>query len=125
MEFGPKHVVNFEYFRDRICPSGDPGIVFLGSRTLLPECRIEATGLMAALQPVLANCVIGVGLFQGIEFILESSALELAKKTGLALSRMRNCWHLLRRSRICHLHLGRDQERNAKTVLEFARKMGD
>jgi hypothetical protein len=85
MEFGPKHLVNSEYFRDRICPSGDPGFVFLGSRTLLPECRIEEVGLAAAFQPVLANCVIGVGLFQGLGFILQSSALELAKKTGLGI----------------------------------------
>jgi hypothetical protein len=124
MEFGPKHhLVKSEYFRDRICPSGDPGFVFLGSRTLLPECRIEEVGLAAAFQPVLANCVIGVGLFQGLGLILQSSALELAKKTGLGLSRMRNCWRLLRRSRVCRVHLGRDPERNANTVLEFLLKV--
>jgi hypothetical protein len=123
MEFGPKHVVSSEYFRDRVCPSGDPGIVFLGSRILLPECHIEEVGRAAALQPMLANCVIGVGLFQGLEYILDSSALELVKKTGLGLSRMRNCWQLLRRASICRVHLGRDPECNAKTILEYALKV--
>jgi hypothetical protein len=120
MEFGPKHLVNYEYFRDRVCPSAEPGTVLLGARTLSPECRIEEVGRTAALRPVVANCVIGVGLFQGLEFILQSSAWELAKKTGLGISRLRNCAQLLRRSRVCRVHLGRDPERNAQTVLEYA-----
>lgn len=123
MEFGPKYLVNFGYFQDRVCGSADPGAVFIGARTLLPECRIEEIGTAAALRPVIANGVIGLGLFQGLEFILQSSAWELAKKTGLGLSRMRNCWQLLRRSRIYRVHLGRDAELNARTVLRFTRKL--
>ena len=124
MEFGPKHLVNFEYFQDRVCASAEPGLVLLGARTLRPECRIEEVGMTAALRPMVANCVIGVGLFQGLEFILQSSALELAKKSGLGVSRARNCWRLLRRSRVCRVHLGRDAEQNARTVLEYALRMG-
>jgi hypothetical protein len=123
MEFGPKHLVNFSYFQDRVSASAEPGAVFIGARTMLPECRIEEIGLAAALRPVIANGVIGLGLFQGLEFILQSSALELFRKSGLGLSRMRNCWRLLRRSRIYRVHLGRDAELNARTVLQFTRKL--
>jgi len=123
MEFGPKHLVNFSYFQDRVCASAEPGAVFIGARTLLPECRIEEIGMAAALRPVIANGVIGLGLFQGLEFILQSSTLELFRKTGLGLSRMRNCWRLLQRSQIYRVHLGRDAELNARTVLQFARKL--
>jgi hypothetical protein len=124
MEFGPKHLVNFEYFQDRVSASAEPGLVLLGARTLLPDCRIEEVGMAAALRPVLANGVIGMGLFQGLEFVLQSSAMELTKKAGLGISRTRNFWRLLRRSRICRVHLGRDNERNASTVLEYALRMG-
>jgi hypothetical protein len=123
MEFGPKHLVNFSYFQDRVSASAEPGAVFIGARTMLPECRIEKIGMAAALRPVIANGVIGLGLFQGLEFILQSSALELAKKTGLGLSRMHNCWRLLHRSRIYRVHLGRDAALNARTVLQFTRKL--
>jgi hypothetical protein len=123
MEFGPKHLVNFSYFQDRVSASAEPGAVFIGARTLAPECRIEEIGMAAALRPVIANGVIGLGLFQGLEFILQSSALELVKKTGLGLSRTRNCWQLLRRSRIYRVHLGRGAELNASTLLEFSRKL--
>jgi len=123
MEFGPKHLVNFSYFQDRVSASAEPGAVFIGARTLAPECRIEELGMASALRPVIANGVIGLGLFQGLEFILQSSALELVKKTGLGVSRMRNCWQLLRRSRIYRVHLSRDAELNASTLLEFTRKL--
>jgi hypothetical protein len=123
MEFGPKHLVNFSYFQDRVCAAAEPGAVFIGARMLLPECRIEEIGKSAALLPAIANCVVGLGLFQGLEFLLHSSALELAKKTGLGVSRMRNCLQLLRRSRIYRVHLGRDAELNARTMLRFAKEL--
>jgi len=123
MEFGPKHLVNFSYFQDRVCDSAEPGAVFIGARTLLPECSIDEIGMAAALRPVIANGVIGLGLFQGLEFILQSSPWELFKKTGLGLSRMRNCRQLLRRSRLFRVHLGRDAELNARTLLQFAQKL--
>jgi hypothetical protein len=123
MEFGPKHLVNYGYFQHRVCASAEPGAVFIGARTLLPTCRIEEIGKAKALRPVIANGVIGLGLFQGLEFILQSSAFELAKKTGLGISRARNFWNLLRRSRIHRVHLGRDPELNARTVYEFTREL--
>jgi hypothetical protein len=123
MEFGPKHLVNFSYFEDRVCPAAEPGAVFIGARSLQPDCRIEEIGMREALRPMIANGVIGLGLFQGLEFILHSSALELAKKTGLGLSRARNCWRLLRRSHLYRVHLGSEAELNARTVLEFTQKL--
>jgi hypothetical protein len=68
-----------------------------------------------------ANSVVGMGLFQGLEFILERSPWELLAKAHVGWPRLANCVRLLRRSKICHLHLGRDLEGNAVAVLEFAR----
>jgi hypothetical protein len=63
-----------------------------------------------------------MGLFQGLEFLLQSSVWELLKKARLGLSRLWNCWQLLRRSRVLRIHLGRDAGLNARTLLEFAEK---
>jgi len=41
MESGPKSLVNYSYFAHRVAPSAEPGIVFIGYRSLARECRIE------------------------------------------------------------------------------------
>jgi hypothetical protein len=122
MEFGPKYLVNYEYFADRVSPGADPGIVFLGRRTSSRDCRIEPAGLTAGIRAVMANGVIGLGLFHGLEFILEHSAWELLGKAHVGWSRLVNCLRLLRRSQVCHLYLGRDPEANAAAVVDFARR---
>ncbi|MGA3187560.1 MAG: hypothetical protein ABSF22_10675 [Bryobacteraceae bacterium] len=119
MEFGPKYLVNYSYFADRVSASAKPGIVFIGSRTMRPESRIEQVGTLAGLRPMLANCVLGVGLFQGLEFLLGSGVLGLSKQFGVGISRCRRSWRLLRESQICRIHLGRDAEQNARAILDY------
>ena len=119
MEFGPKHLVNYEYFRDRIRAAAEPGLLFIGVRTMSLECRIEKVGRLTGLRSCITNCVIGVGLFQGLEFILQSSPWELLKKVRLGISRVQNCWRLIGRSQVYRIHLGRDSDLNARTLLEF------
>jgi hypothetical protein len=120
MEFEPKHLVNYAFFQDRVCTSAEPGLVLVGARTLRPDCHIEEVGSLAGLRACIANCVIGVGLFQGLEFILQSSAFDLLKQFGIGFSRFRNCAQMVRRSRVGRVHLGADAELNARTVLEYA-----
>jgi hypothetical protein len=122
MEFGSKHLVNYTFFQDRVCASADPGLVLIGARRLTGECSIEPAGKLAGLRASIVNCVLGVGLFQGLEFILQSSVWDLAKHLGIGFSRLRNCIQLLRRSRICRIHLGADPELNARTVLDYVLK---
>jgi hypothetical protein len=123
MEFGPKILANYEYFAERVCASADPGIVFLGSRILSSDCRTEPASLAAGVRAMVANSVIGLGLFHGLEFILERGAWELLGKFNVGCSRLKNCLRLLRRSELHYLRLGRDSEANAATVVEFSRKV--
>jgi hypothetical protein len=94
----------------------------IGARRLTRECIIEEVGLLSGLRACIANCIIGVGLFQGLEFILRSSGWELIKFAGIGASRFWNCFQMLRRSKVCKVHLGCDPELNARTVLEYASK---
>jgi hypothetical protein len=119
MEFGSKILIGYDYFADRISPSATPGIVFLGVRTLANDCRIEPVGSWEQFKSMFANCVVGLGLFQGLEFVLRSSPLELLAKTKVAWSRLRNARALFSKSRVYRLALGRDQKRNAETVMAF------
>jgi hypothetical protein len=123
MEFGPKYLVNYSYFKDRVAKSAEIGLVVLGVRTSGNTCRIEEVSKLAGLRACLANCVIGVGLFQGLEFILNSSGWELLRQSGVGVSRLLSCYQMLRRARICRVHLGRDPDLNAQTILDYASRI--
>jgi len=120
MEFGVKHLVNIDYFADRLAGSAEPGLVLLGRRTLGAECCIEPAGTAAALRAMIANCVVGLGLFHGLEFILSASPWELASKVSLGISRLNNCMALLGRSESCYLRMGRNVKENARVLVDHA-----
>lgn len=119
MEFGPKLLVNHAHFAHKISPSASPGIVFLGRRSLSSDCRIRPATVQEKYHSMLVNCVVGLGLFQGMEFLLNRSPLELRKKVGVSWSRLRNARKLFAESRVYKLILGRNQQLNAETVREF------
>ncbi len=122
MEFDPKVLLNYEYFSRRVTSDARPGLVLLGARTLSPEGRLDKTGFFSGFRAMTANCIVGIGLFHGLEFILSSSPWEILTRFGLVLSRTRNTVKLLRRSHIYKLLLGRSSESNAKAVIELAKK---
>lgn len=122
MEFGPKILIGYEYFADRVKPSAAPGIVFMGKRTMARDCRIETAGKWAQFKSMTVNCVVGLGLYQGLEFVLTHSPMELASKSRIAWSRMRIARKLFSESRVYELTLGRDQELNAATVRAFVKE---
>jgi hypothetical protein len=122
MEFGPKLVVNYKYFAERVCASAQPALIFIGERSLDRDCSLRPASWLAARKALVVNCVIGLGLFQGMEFVLSRSWSELAEKFSVAWSRARACHSLLRRSNVYHIRLGRDIDRNALAVLEALRK---
>ena len=121
MEFGPKLLVRYEHFKTRIAPEAASSVIFLGRRSLATECRIERCSRWRALRALLPNCVIGLGLFQGMEFVFNRGRGELFAKVRVAISRLRNCIALVRRSETTVVVLGRDSEANARAVLEFMR----
>lgn len=123
MEFGPKLLVNYSYFADRVAPGAGPCLVLLGRRSLGTDCRVERAGKLAAIRSLLVNCVVGMGLFQGMEFVFSRGPFELVRKTGVALSRLRASLRLLARSEAYYLTLGRDREENARVVCELLKRM--
>lgn len=124
MEFGPKIAVHFDYFKDRVIPRAEPGLVLVGTRSLSRDCRVEPLGFLPALHAMAAHCIVGVGLFQGVEFLFSRGLRETAGLAGVAWSRLRNSVKLLRRSRVYRVSLGRDRELNARTLLELAKSQG-
>lgn len=120
MEFGPKYLVNYSYFGERVVDRAAPGLLLLGRRTLAREGRVERASYRMAMSGMVPNMIVGLGLFQGLEYLLERSSRELVGKAGLAWSRLRNAHALVRSSARYVLHMGRDVEANAQLVTELA-----
>jgi hypothetical protein len=118
MEFGPKLLVNYKFFADRVCASAEPALLLLGERSLDRQCSTRPASWASAWRALLANCVVGLGLFQGMEFIFGRGLGEAFAKLPIVLSRLRACRSLMRRSKVYHLTLGLDFDRNAEAVLD-------
>ena len=113
MEFHPKLVLEVDAFADRIEPSARPlRHLVIGRRSLGREAHLEPVSRSAALGPLLREAVIGVGVYQGMEFVLQRGVRDVLGKLGVARNRARCCAAGLARARVWRLTLGRDHERN-------------
>lgn len=120
MEFDPKILVDLEFYADKIGREPvPPGWLLLGQRSLGREASLEPLPRLEALRALVANMVVGLGIYQGLEFMLERGPAELAGKSGLLLSRFRNALALLRRCQSYRFVMGRDLSRNAEVLLEL------
>jgi hypothetical protein len=118
MEFGPKLLVSYKYFAERVAASAEPGLILLGERSLHQDCSVWPASWCSTWKALLANCVVGMGLFQGMEFIFGRGPGEILAKTRVGWARMAACRKLISRSHAYHLRLGRDSVRNADVVVE-------
>lgn len=113
MEFHPKLALDLEAFADRIEASAQPlRHIVIGRRTLGHEARLEQISRAAAIGPLIREAVIGVGIYQGMEFVLQRGARDIITKVDVALLRATCCAAGLRRARVWRATLGRDRARN-------------
>jgi len=121
MEFGPKRLVDSAYFRDRVQSVAEPGLLIIGRRTLAAGPRIERASYRRTMEALLPAMILGVGLFQGLEFLLRSSLWDLTGQIGTVWGRSVNAHLLARRSHCYIIHLGRDKGANAAAIVELAK----
>jgi hypothetical protein len=113
MEFHPKLLVDIDYFRDRIEPDPVPlRHLVIGRRSLAREPRLERLPRRRAVGTLIREAVIGVGLYQGMEFVLQHGMRDAWRKLDVAAMRASCCAACLARARVWELTLGRDHDRN-------------
>jgi hypothetical protein len=113
MEHHPKLAIELSAFRDRIEPRPQPlRHLVLGRRTLGRTATLEPLGRAAALAPLLRESVVGVGLYQGMEFVLQRGLRDVFAQAGPGLVRARGCAAGLARAQVWRLTTGRDHEAN-------------
>jgi hypothetical protein len=117
MEFHPKLLLDIDYFRDRIEPEPVPlRHLVIGRRSLGRDPSLERVSRRRALGPLIREAVIGVGLYQGMEFVLQRGMRDALRKLDVAAMRASCCALCLGRSRVWELTLGRDHDRNWDTL---------
>jgi hypothetical protein len=120
MEFGPKLSLDVLCFADRLVREPvRPGAILLGRRTTGRDSRITPVPRRRVVRHALMNSVVGVGLYQGMEFIFQRGLGDVLAYGALALSRVRNNLRLAAGSRVYEFLIGRDQARNAATLRGF------
>jgi hypothetical protein len=113
MEFHPKYAVEVATFADRLAtePHRMTDLV-VGVRTLGSGAHLQRAPRRAALGPLLREGVIGVGVYQGMEFVLQRGMRDTAAHAGTALLRARRLGRALAGARVWQLHLGTDRDAN-------------
>jgi len=127
MEFGPKYLIALAAFDGAIATApSTPRLLFFGRRTLGRACSITPVGRWQGFRGLMESMIVGVGLYQGVEFLLRTSLFDLAKLAGIMVSRGLRAGSLLRQCEVLRIDLGRDPQVNVDTILSFlaARNFG-
>jgi len=111
MEFHPKLLVSVAALAERVerRPQRVANIV-VGRRSLASESTLSPLPRRAAIGPLLREGVIGVGVYQGMEFVLQRGPADVLGQAGVGLRRALPCLAALTRARVWSLELGRDGE---------------
>ena len=122
MEFHPKLLLDVDYFRDRIEPEPLPlQHLVIGRRSLGARPSLEPLPRRRALGPLIREAVVGVGLYQGMEFVLQHGMRDALRKLDVAAMRASCCAISLSRARVWQLTLGRDHDRNWEALHSLLR----
>ena len=119
MRVGPKILVDVAYYSGKIGTACRPGAIFIGGRTLGCDVRIEPMSRISAGKGFIKNAVVGLGLHQGMEYLLGRNMWDTFGNSRLALSRLRNSLNVLRHSKVYKYSIGHDMEKNQQALLDF------
>jgi hypothetical protein len=123
MEFDPKTLIDIQYYRDKIGKPCKIESILLGERWLSGPSSICPTSQHNGIKAFIKNSVVGLGLYQGVEFVLERTPLEIFGKTNIAFSRFRNSLKVLRKAQVYRFSMGPDIKQTEETLLKFIRKI--
>lgn len=113
MELHPKLALEVDSFADRVEAAPQPlRHLVIGRRSLGERARLEPAPRRAAVGTLVREAVVGVGLYQGMEFVLQRGMADVVGQARPAAIRAACCAAMLQRARVWRLTLGRDHESN-------------
>jgi len=125
MEFGRKFFVDCDYWRGKIEDRPlERSVLFVTRRVLNGTPAIEPASKAAALAALMRDAVIGVGLYQGVEFLFNHSTWEVVAKAAVVGRRFLRAARLARRSDVYRFTLSTDVDRNCQVLEDFIATLG-
>ena len=113
MEFHPKLVLDVEAFSDRVEPRPQPlRHLVIGQRSLGLKPSLEPVPRRSAVSTLIREAVVGVGIYQGMEFVLQHGMRDVTGKVGVVATRATCCAGVLARAKVWRFTVGRDHARN-------------
>ena len=124
MEFGLKYFIDYDYWENKIEKRHlKKSIIFQSHRLLNGEPSIQKASKVKVLSSLIRDAVIGVGLYQGLEFIFQNSAWEIFFKAKVVISRFTKAFKLALSSETYQINLSRDIEKNVTVLKDFVEKL--
>ncbi len=125
MEFDPKTLIDIQYFHERLGKEVETGVILIGERNLGEVSELVPLSSPRAFNALVKYMIVGLGVYQGMEFLLERGLWELLGKGGVVASRLYNSLRLLASAPAYRFVLGRNTKKNCQTLIEFIRQKYD
>jgi hypothetical protein len=126
MEFSPKTVIDITCFEDKL--ELNPvrlETILIGKRFLGDHAAVRRAGRLRGFKALLTKMVIGIGLYQGLEYLMHRGTLSALKLMPTFVRRLFLAVRLCLATRIYVCEMGCNVERNVKTIEEFLKTEHD
>lgn len=122
MEYGKKFFADAELWGDKLERRElDNKIYFVAQRLMNGDPRIEKISGFRALVSLIGSAVIGLGLYQGIEFVFNNKPQDIISLTPVFIRRMIAAVKLSSRSESYKIYLSRDTAKNMNVFENFVK----
>ena len=123
MGLKPKYMIDMDVFKDKIAKKPLPvRYIFCGVRCLGNESSIKPLSKYETLKELVEDSVVGVGLYQGAEFLIQRGVIGLFRKSPILFSRFKNAVRALSGSKTYSFVIGFDRKKNVETFLNFCQQ---
>ncbi|MCI0606188.1 hypothetical protein L0156_24645 [bacterium] len=123
MEFGWKYYIDCEYWKDKTeTRKLTESILLVGRRVLNGAPSIVKYSKMKTFGVLIRDAVIGVGLYQGLEFLLSHSSWDALSKIPVVFRRFLRALRLIRTTRTYQFTLSGCSGENLQVLKEFLTK---
>jgi hypothetical protein len=124
MEFGIKYFIENDYWKGRLETKPLKDIYLLSGRRILSGTpSIVRCSKREILSALMGNAVIGIGLYQGLEFIINRSTWEVLAKITTFFKRFYLALKLVRVSKTYRFNLTNNIAQNVCVFKEFVQKI--
>lgn len=121
MEFGMKYFIDVRYWESRLEHRALENVIYMAARRVLNGTpAIEEIPKRRVLKSLFRDAIVGVGLYQGLEFMFSHSPWRNAAQALTLIRRSVVAWKMLRHARAYRFTLSGDIAENCRVLREFA-----